>query len=64
MLALTRYAHDLGIRVVAEGIETRSELELAAELGADYAQGYFLGRPAPTVAGVSPEAMTFWQTEA
>ncbi|MFC4454139.1 EAL domain-containing protein [Deinococcus sonorensis] len=43
--ALIRYAHDLGIRVVAEGIETGNELQLVRELGADYGQGYFLGRP-------------------
>ncbi|MFC5848840.1 EAL domain-containing protein [Deinococcus petrolearius] len=45
--ALIRYAHDLGIRTVAEGIETAQELSLVTELGADYGQGYFLGRPAP-----------------
>lgn len=45
--ALITYAHDLGIRVVAEGIETASELALVTALGSDYAQGYHLGRPAP-----------------
>ncbi|PJI37077.1 hypothetical protein CTI14_68605, partial [Methylobacterium radiotolerans] len=36
---------DLGIRVVAEGVETESELRLLKELGADYAQGYVPGTP-------------------
>ncbi|MEF2277359.1 EAL domain-containing protein [Deinococcus sp. YIM 134068] len=58
--ALVRFAHDLGIRVVAEGIETAEELGMVRELGADYAQGYFLGRPAPEVAGLSPQAAPFW----
>ena len=35
----------LGARVVAEGIETRTELEACIETGAHYGQGYFLGRP-------------------
>lgn len=43
--ALISYAHDLGIRVVAEGIETADELALVTTLGSDYGQGYYLGRP-------------------
>jgi EAL domain-containing protein (putative c-di-GMP-specific phosphodiesterase class I) len=35
-----------GARVVAEGIETRDELLAVIETGAQYAQGYFLARPA------------------
>lgn len=61
ILALIQYAHDLGIRVVAEGVETASELTLVRELGADYAQGYYLGRPAPAATGLRPECMTAWQ---
>ncbi|WP_234009287.1 EAL domain-containing protein [Deinococcus sp. NW-56] len=60
VLALIEYAHDLGIRVVAEGIETGTELCVVRDLGADYAQGYFLGRPAPTPAGVAPGAAGLW----
>ncbi len=37
--------HSLGAAVVAEGIETREELETTQRLGADYGQGYLLGRP-------------------
>lgn len=35
----------LGLKVVAEGIETADELELARSVGCDYGQGYFIGRP-------------------
>jgi len=38
-------AHNLRMKVIVEGIETREQLELVRELGADEAQGYLLGRP-------------------
>ena len=44
---LIGYAHDRGIGVIAEGIETEAELRALCELGADYAQGFLTGRPAP-----------------
>jgi EAL domain-containing protein (putative c-di-GMP-specific phosphodiesterase class I) len=37
----------LGIRTIAEGIETDRELKTLRGLGADYVQGYHLARPAP-----------------
>jgi diguanylate cyclase (GGDEF)-like protein len=40
-------AHTLGATVVAEGVETRTQLERLAALGCDTAQGYLIGRPAP-----------------
>jgi diguanylate cyclase (GGDEF)-like protein/PAS domain S-box-containing protein len=38
-------AHDLGKKVVAEGVETREHWEKLAELGCDIAQGYFIAKP-------------------
>jgi diguanylate cyclase (GGDEF)-like protein len=40
-------AHDLGMRVVAEGIETEHEAEALRELGCDELQGYFFSLPLP-----------------
>ena len=40
-------AHALKLRVVGEGIETESQLELLARLGCDAAQGYLISRPLP-----------------
>ena len=57
--AMIRYAHDLGIRVIAEGVESRTELEIVHGLGADFAQGYFLARPAPAPAGLTPDARSY-----
>ena len=39
--------HNLGLRVVAEGVETQHAWEQLSELGCDIAQGYYLGRPMP-----------------
>ena len=38
-------AHELGIKVVAEGIEDPACLATLAEMGCDTAQGYHIGRP-------------------
>lgn len=46
--------HSLQAKVVAEGIETQEELETIIALGADFAQGYYLGRPS------FPPAPGFW----
>jgi diguanylate cyclase (GGDEF)-like protein len=43
-------AHDLGLSVVAEGIEDHQTLELLAGMGCDVAQGYFISRPLPVAA--------------
>ncbi|WP_245177186.1 EAL domain-containing protein [Geodermatophilus sp. DF01_2] len=40
-------AHALGLRVVAEGVETRRTWERLVAFGCDEAQGYWLGRPGP-----------------
>jgi EAL domain-containing protein (putative c-di-GMP-specific phosphodiesterase class I) len=41
-------AHTLGLEIVAEGIETRQQLETLCALGCDVGQGFHLGRPAPS----------------
>ena len=38
-------AHDLGLQVVAEGIEDEATLGLLTSLGCDMAQGYYISRP-------------------
>jgi diguanylate cyclase (GGDEF)-like protein len=41
-------AHALGLRLVAEGVETADDWHVLARLGCDLAQGYYLSRPVPT----------------
>ncbi len=50
--ALTAFGQEINRMVVAEGVETESELEALLELGITHAQGYLLGRPdrSPTLA--------------
>lgn len=38
-------AHELGLQVVAEGVEDQTTVGLLQSLGCDYAQGYFTGAP-------------------
>ena len=38
-------AHNLNLKVVAEGLETLETLELLRRLGCDLVQGYYVGRP-------------------
>ena len=45
--AVVDLAHKLGLRVVAEGVETEAELRAIGAMGCDEAQGFLLGRPAP-----------------
>jgi diguanylate cyclase (GGDEF)-like protein/PAS domain S-box-containing protein len=45
--AIIVMAHKLGIKAIAEGIETREQYELLKDLGCDYGQGYYISRPLP-----------------
>lgn len=40
-------AHELGLKVVAEGVETPAQRDWLASVGCDYAQGYLFSRPVP-----------------
>jgi len=48
--------HDLGLNVIAEGVEDSATLDSLAELGCDLAQGYHVSRPMPA------DAFTAWLT--
>ena len=43
--AITMMAHALGMKVIAEGVETALQRDLLTAAGCDYAQGYFYARP-------------------
>jgi EAL domain-containing protein (putative c-di-GMP-specific phosphodiesterase class I) len=50
---IVRLCEELGARVVAEGIETREELDVVRAAGAHYGQGYFLARPSFPPPGIA-----------
>ena len=50
--AVVALGHRLGKRLVAEGVEDEATLAYLDELGVDYAQGFFIGRP------VAPSRLT------
>lgn len=45
--AIIVMAHELGIKVIAEGVETKEQRDLLVAAGCDYAQGYLYSRPVP-----------------
>lgn len=47
-------AHNMGLKVVAEGVETQATLKRLADLRCDLAQGFHLSRPLP------PEQLEAW----
>ncbi|WP_306476145.1 EAL domain-containing protein [Methyloversatilis sp.] len=50
-------AHNMGLKVTAEGVETEAVLERLRELGCDLAQGYLISKPIPV------EALEKWFRE-
>ncbi|MEM9300541.1 MAG: EAL domain-containing protein [Pseudomonadota bacterium] len=49
--SIVQACHDHGIMLLAEGIETEAELTAAENLGIEFGQGYFIGRPQPFADG-------------
>jgi EAL domain-containing protein (putative c-di-GMP-specific phosphodiesterase class I) len=52
--SIVELGHNLSLRVVAEGVETRHVYDVLREAGCDVAQGYHLARPMP------PEKVRRW----
>jgi EAL domain-containing protein (putative c-di-GMP-specific phosphodiesterase class I) len=68
MEGMVKLVHNLGLRVVVEGVETAAELEALLASGPDEVQGFLLGRPAPLehhLAEVAvPKTVTVGESEA
>ncbi len=47
--AIVTMAHELGMDVVAEGVETAEQAQLLTDMGCDWAQGWHFGRPVGAV---------------
>lgn len=55
--ALVSLSRRIGARVLGEGVETLDDLNHLAALDVDYAQGWVIAPPAPTLPGISPDAV-------
>lgn len=47
--AIILMAHKLGIKVIAEGIETQAQQDLLIAAGCEYGQGYLFSKPVPAI---------------
>ena len=56
--SMIELAQSLGMKVVAEGVETAETMRELTALGCDYAQGYFIGRPQPAGELLSAQALS------
>ncbi|MBT8139999.1 MAG: bifunctional diguanylate cyclase/phosphodiesterase [Gammaproteobacteria bacterium] len=45
--SIIKMAHELGVSVVAEGIENQEQLDFLSESQCNYGQGYYFGKPMP-----------------
>ena len=48
MKLMIELCHQIQLKVVVEGIETKEELEIIETFNPDYIQGYYTGKPMPT----------------
>jgi diguanylate cyclase (GGDEF)-like protein len=55
VLAMINISHNMGYRVIAEGVETQEQLALLKEMNCDCMQGYLWGKPMPVKAWLNTE---------
>ena len=53
MRAIVRMAKDIGIKTLAEGVETKEQLEFLKSIGCGMIQGYYYGKPEPVESSYS-----------
>ena len=61
--AITQLAHNLGMDVVAEGVETPAQLEWLRAIGCEYAQGFYFARPVDNAAATRLIASSPWRSD-
>lgn len=59
--AIVGLAHNFGMDVVAEGVETAEQLACVRQLGSDYAQGFYFSKPMDAAAVEPLIATQPWQ---
>jgi diguanylate cyclase (GGDEF)-like protein len=53
---MLEFAEGEGMTIVAEGVETREEVDMVNELGCPLLQGYYFAKPGPPFPEIAPEA--------
>jgi CBS domain-containing protein len=61
--ALVGLAKDVGLEVVAEGVETHQELDVLVSMGVEYIQGYYFSKPKSMEALKTEENYCAWPTQ-
>jgi diguanylate cyclase (GGDEF)-like protein/PAS domain S-box-containing protein len=61
--AIAAIAHNMGMDVVAEGVETIEQLELLREIGCEYAQGFYFSRPVDMSTATGLIASSPWRDD-
>jgi len=54
---IIQYAKKRNIKVLAEGVETKEEMETLVQCGVDYLQGYYFGRPSYEIQPIDPSSL-------
>ncbi len=62
--AIAAIAHNMGMDVVAEGVETAEQLEWLRAIGCEYAQGFYFSRPVDMSAATAMIASVPWLDDA
>jgi diguanylate cyclase (GGDEF)-like protein/PAS domain S-box-containing protein len=61
--AIAAIAHNMGMDVVAEGVETIEQLEWLRAIGCEYAQGFYFSRPVDTSTATGLIASSPWRED-
>lgn len=59
--AIIQMAHRLHMKVIAEGVEQREQVQLLRKMGCDMIQGYYYSKPLPL--DEFTEFLEFWELE-
>ena len=61
--AINQIGHTMNIKTIAEFVEDKETLEAVRKVGVDYAQGYYIAKPAPIEIGLNSEPVDFCTEE-
>ncbi|MCG8563765.1 MAG: GGDEF domain-containing protein [Desulfobacterales bacterium] len=58
---IVSFAHFMGSRILAEGVETLEEYAMCKEIGCDMVQGYFVQAPTQSLEALKPQYKKIWE---